>query len=426
MIWMMTMNVKLSNIIAPSFKEVHKALKDEKYTHFFLYGGRGSTKSSFIAIEIILGIMRDPNANAVVLRKVKDTLKDSVFEQLRWAIERLGVQQYWHIPEAMLVLSYIPTGQRIIFRGADKPKKIKSIKFSKGYCKYVWFEECDEFSGMEEIRMINQSLMRGGTKFIIFYSFNPPKIPNSWVNKEVQLVRKDRLCHHSTYLTVPKEWLGEQFFIEAKHLEETSPISYRHEYLGEAVGTGGLIYDNWTEENFNVQPLLANKNYELCIGIDFGWVDPFAMICSLVNTDERMIYIFDEHYERGKTNDEIAKIITHKGYHRSKIYCDAAEPKSIEELRRAGISRVEAAQKGPDSILNGIRYLHQFQIVVHSKCEHTKTEFSNYAWQKDKYGELTGRPGENFNHLLDSLRYSLTGIKNPKTVSVLDINQFNL
>jgi phage terminase large subunit len=234
----------LKSVVAPSFYKVHKDIKQQKHTHYWLGGGRGSTKSSFVAIELILGIMKDPNGNCVVLRKVKDTLKESVFDQLVWAIDVLNVSQYWHIPEAKLVLTYIPTGQQIRFRGADKPKKIKSMKFARGYCKYIWYEEVDEFNGMEEIRMINQSLMRGGEKFTVFYSYNPPKSANNWVNAEVQLTRDDRLFHHSNYLTVPKEWLGEQFIIEAEHLRDTKPTSYQHEYLGEVTGTGGEVFDN--------------------------------------------------------------------------------------------------------------------------------------------------------------------------------------
>lgn len=200
-----TSQVNLSNVIAPSFYDLHWDIHDGLYTHHWLKGGRGSTKSSFTAEEIVIGIMSDPTANAVGLRKVKDTLHDSVYEQIAWAIDALGVDEYWEAKVSPLSFTYKPTGQKIIFRGADKPKKIKSIKFAKGYCKYLWYEELDEFNGMDEIRMINQSLMRGGPKFTVFYTYNPPKSANSWVNTEVQLTRSDRLIHHSTYLTVPRE-----------------------------------------------------------------------------------------------------------------------------------------------------------------------------------------------------------------------------
>ena len=185
--------VKLTNLIAPSFYSVHHSIKRGQYTHYWLKGGRGSTKSSFASIEIIRGIMEDPEANAIGLRKIANTLKDSVFNQLVWAIEQLGVSHLWNIPEAKLELTYNPTGQKIKFRGADKPKSIKSVKFTKGYCKYIWYEEIDQFRGPEEIRTINQSLMRGGELFFIFYTYNPPASQQNWVNKEVIDTRPDKL-----------------------------------------------------------------------------------------------------------------------------------------------------------------------------------------------------------------------------------------
>jgi phage terminase large subunit len=292
---------RLSNVIAPSFYKVHKAIKEKRYTHYWLGGGRGSTKSSFVAIETILGIMSDPEANAVSLRKVKDTLKDSVFEQLQWAIEVLGVGQYWHDSVSPLSLTYIPTGQKIIFRGADKPKKIKSIKFARGYCKFIWYEEVDEFEGMEEIRMINQSLMRGGSSFIVFYSYNPPKSANNWVNAEVQLTRKDRLFHHSNYLTVPREWLGDQFLIEAEHLKETKPTSYQHEYLGEVTGTGGEVFDNVKVRQISDDEISGFFNIKR--GLDFGYaIDPLSYGVMHYDRKKKRLYIFHELFKVGMSN----------------------------------------------------------------------------------------------------------------------------
>ena len=238
--------ISLKKLIAKPFYKVHKDIKQGLHTHCWLKGGRGSTKSSFIAIEIILGMMRDAetgeHTNAVVLRKVATNLKDSVYEQLVWAIEMLGVSHLWEPKVSPLSLTYVPTGQKILFRGADKPKKIKSTKFSKGYCKYIWYEELDEFNGMEEIRSINQSLMRGGEKFVVFIRITPPQSVNSWVNAESQMTRPDRLVHHSTYLDVPREWLGEQFIVEAEHLKATKPDKYKHEYLRSNRNRRGSIY----------------------------------------------------------------------------------------------------------------------------------------------------------------------------------------
>lgn len=237
---------RLTDLIAPSFYQLYGLMKKERYTHYWLKGGRGSTKSSFISIAIVLGIMKHPKTNAVAIRKVGLYLKDSVFEQLNWAIEKLGVSDLWHVKYSPLEMMYIPTGQKILFRGADKPKKLKSTKVSKGYIRYIWYEECDEFNGMEEIRTINQSLMRGGAKFDVFYSYNPPKSQRNWVNAEILEERPDRLVHHSDYTSVPKAWLGEQFIAEAEHLKRSQPAIYAHEYLGEVTGTGGEVFTNVT------------------------------------------------------------------------------------------------------------------------------------------------------------------------------------
>ena len=207
--------IQLSRLIAKSFYEVHKDIWNEKSTHYWLKGGRGSTKSSFVSLEIVLGIMKDNEANGVVLRKIGVHIKDSVFEQIWWAISVLGVEQQWEGKlSSPLEITYKKTGQKILFRRADNPRKIKSIKCRKGYVKYIWYEETDEFSGMAEIRNINQSLMRGGKKFVVFYTYNPPKSKMNWVNKEVERKREDKYIHHSTYEEVPQQWLGEQFFIE--------------------------------------------------------------------------------------------------------------------------------------------------------------------------------------------------------------------
>ncbi|MEH7355081.1 PBSX family phage terminase large subunit [Neobacillus drentensis] len=399
---------KLSNVIAPSFYTVHKYLKEQKYTHFWLGGGRGSTKSSFVAIELILGIMKDPNANAVVLRKVKDTLKESVFDQLVWAIDVLGVDQYWHIPEAKLVLTYIPTGQQIRFRGADKPKKIKSMKFAHGYCKFIWYEEVDEFTGMEEIRMINQSLMRGGQSFIVFYSYNPPKSANNWVNTEVQLTRSDRLFHHSNYLTVPREWLGEQFIIEAEHLKETKPTSYQHEYLGEVTGTGGEVFDNVKIRKISDEEIADFYNVKR--GLDFGYaIDPLSYNVVHYDRKKKQLYIFHELYKVGLSNylayyDYIKK----ENKNNEMVLGDSAEPKSLHELRQYGL-KVRGVKKGPDSVEYGVKFLQSLEAIIIDdlRCPETAREFLTYELDKDANGNFKASFPDKNNHAIDAVRYAL-------------------
>ncbi|KRQ86044.1 Phage terminase large subunit [Caloramator mitchellensis] len=401
------MKIKLSELIAPSFYEIHNDIKNNRYTHYWLKGGRGSTKSSFVSIEIILGIMKDPKANAVVLRKVKETLKDSVFEQLVWAIEKLQVSEYWDIKHNPMELTYIPTGQKILFRGADKPKKIKSTKVSKGYIKFIWYEEVDEFNGIEEIRMINQSLMRGGEKFVVFYTYNPPNSVRSWVNEEVLIDREDRKVHHSTYLTVPKAWLGEQFFIEAEHLKKVNEKAYRHEYLGEVTGTGGEIFTNVTARKITDEEIKIFDRIKR--GIDFGYAgDPFHYTVCHFDKTRRRLYIFYEIHQAGLSNRKAAELIKKENVSNRWITADSAEPKSIDELKEYGL-RVKGAKKGPDSVEYGIKFLQDLEeiIIDPERCPNTLREFLNYELEKDKEGNFKADYPDKNNHSIDAVRYAL-------------------
>ena len=399
--------VRLKDIIAPSFYEVHNDIKKGRHTHYWLKGGRGSTKSSFIAVEIILGIMSDPEANAVALRKVKDTLHDSVYEQLSWAIDTLGVSEYWDNKISPLSFTYLPTGQKILFRGADKPNKIKSIKFAKGYCKYLWYEELDEFNGMEEIRMINQSLMRGGKKFVAFYSYNPPKSVNSWVNTESQLTRPDRLVHHSTYLTVPREWLGEQFIVEAEHLKATKPEAYKHEYLGEITGTGGEVFNNVQIRKISDEEI--EEFYNIKRGLDFGYaIDPLAYNVMHYDRKHKRLYIFHELYKVGLSNRAAYEHIAQENKGNELVYADSSEPKSIHEMRQYGL-RIVGVKKGPDSVEYGIKFLQDLEAIIidDERCPETAREFLTYELEKDAQGNFKASfPDEN-NHTIDAVRYAL-------------------
>lgn len=397
----------LTHVIAPSFYDLHCEIKDDLYTHYFLKGGRGSTKSTFISIEIVLGIMKYPNTHAVVLRKVAANLKDSVYEQLLWAIDALGVGEYWKAKLSPLELVYIPTGQRIIFRGADKPRKIKSIKVKKGYIRYIWFEELDEFYGMEELRVILQSLMRGGHKFDVFYSFNPPKARSSWVNGEVQLTRSDRYVHHSTYLEVPKEWLGEQFVIEAEHLKQIKPEAYDHEYGGEVTGTGGEIFPN-----VQIRPIPDEEIAQFEVirrGMDFGYsIDPFAYNTMHYDRKHKRLYLFFEIYKAGLSNRSAYEQIEKENKNNEMVTADSSEPKSINEMRQYGI-RIRPAKKGPDSVNFGIKFLQSLEAIVIDdiRCPETAREFTNYELEKDANGNFKVDYPDKNNHAIDAVRYGL-------------------
>jgi phage terminase large subunit len=400
--------VKLTSAIAPSFYDIHWDIQDGDHTHYWLRGGRGSTKSSFTAVEIVLGIMGDPLANAVGLRKVKDTLHDSVYEQIAWAIDTaLGVSDYWEAKISPLSFTYLPTGQKILFRGADKPKKIKSIKFAKGYCKYIWYEELDEFTGMDEIRMINQSLMRGGPKFTVFYSYNPPKSANSWVNTEVKLTRSDRLSHHSTYLTVPRDWLGEQFIIEAEHLKVSKPNAYDHEYLGIETGTGGEIFDN--VKTMAISNAMIEEFEVIRRGLDFGYsTDPLAYNVMSYDRKHKRLYIYHELHK--------VRLATHAAYlhiHQENkdneiINADSAEPRTISELVQYGL-RINGVKKGPGSVDYGIKFLQDLESIIidDTRCPETAREFLTYELDKDAHGNFKAGYPDHDNHSIDAVRYGM-------------------
>lgn len=414
----------LKSIIAPSFYSVHRDILSDAHTHYWLNGGRGSTKSSFVSIEIPLGIMRDPEANAVVLRKVGQYLKDSVYEQLLWGIERLGVSHLWQGKLSPLELIYVPTGQRILFRGADRPKKIKSTKVRKGYIKYIWYEETDEFGGMEEIRMINQSLMRGGRKFCVFYTYNPPKSQRNWVNSEVSNIRTDTLAHHSTYQTVPPEWLGTQFLHEAEALKAQNERLYRHEYLGEITGTGGEVFTNLTIRAISDDEVRSFDHIKR--GLDWGYAaDPTAyVVCNLAH---RRLYIFGELYRYGVKYDALVAAIRAENVQNRLISAESADPRSNDELKDRGL-RVQPVRKGPGSVEHGLSWLQNLDEIVIDpvRCPNAKREFYEYEYIPDGNGGFRdGFPDKN-NHTIDAVRYALEDDIGRKTARILNRKEMGI
>lgn len=404
------MKVKLSEVIAPSFYDLHVDIKNNKNTEYILKGGRGSTKSSFASIEIILGMMRDAergeHSNTVALRKVKDTLKDSVYEQLEWAIDILGVTDEWKCTKSPLEITYLPTGQKILFRGADKPKKIKSTKVKKGYIKYIWYEELDEFYGPEEIRTINQSLMRGGNKFVVFYTYNPPKSSRSWVNQEAKIPKPGRKVHHSDYRNVPRSWLGEVFIVEAEHLKNTNEMAYRHEYLGEEVGTGLEVFHNVTLREITDDEIKTFDRIKQ--GLDFGYAaDPVVFEKMHYDKTRRRLYLFYEFSGLQVSNRKLYDNI--KDHLDVTTIADSAEPKSISELRSYGM-KIIGAKKGPDSVDYGIKFLSEEieEIIIDPKrCPRAAKEFINYSLETDRNGEVISEYPDKDNHSIDAVRYAL-------------------
>lgn len=407
--------IRLKNIIAPSFYNVHKLIKQDVYTHYWFKGGRGSTKSSFISLEIVLGMMRDAQqgklTNAVVIRRVKDTLRGSVYEQIQWAIYTLGVQNEWEIPESKLQMTYKPTGQVILFKGADKPKKLKSTKVAKGYIRYVWYEEVDEFEGMDKIRNVNQSLLRGGNTYNVFYSFNPPESQRNWTNMEVIEMREDKFIHHSNYLSVPRTWLGEQFIVEAEHLKKVNPTKYEHDYMGVVTGTGGEVFTNVTVREISNEEI--NRFDRVRRGLDFGYAkDPLSYIVMNYDKTRKRLYIFFEIYKVALGNSKAVELILKENTSNKKVIADSAEPRTINEFKKLGL-KISGARKGPDSVEHGIKFLSEEveEIIIDPiRCPNAKREFLGYELEKDKEGNFKGEYPDKNNHTIDAVRYGMEDV----------------
>ena len=402
-------DILLSEKIGPAFYDIAHDIFHHGHTHYDFSGGRGSLKSSTVSIIVPLLLVSNPGTHALVLRKVANTIRDSVYAQYIWAIGELGMAAYWEAKVSPMELIYKPTGQKIMFRGADDPMKIKSIKVPFGYIAVTHFEEKDQFAGRAEIRNILQSTMRGGSVFWNFESYNPPISRDNWANKDSLEERADRLCHKSTYLQAPPEWLGEQFIDEAEHLKETDERAYQHEYLGIPVGTGGNVFDKLELREITDEEVKSfDRIYQ---GVDFGWFpDPFAFIRLHYDRARETIYLLDEIYQNKLSNEQSAGMIKAKGYTDSYIICDSAEPKSVADFRAMGLP-AKAAVKGPDSVAYGMKWLQRRKIVIdRRRTPHAYDEFVNYEYDRDKDGDfISGYPDEK-NHLIDALRYAVEPI----------------
>lgn len=393
--------------VSSNYAHISVTAMKHLYTHYIAHGGRGSMKSSWVSLMAIRLIMENPEIHGLVLRKVGNTLRDSVYAQYMWAIGQLGVAEYWDPKKNPLDLIYKPTGQKLMFRGADDPMKIKSIKVSFGYIGLTHFEELDQFAGEAEIRNILQSTMRGGSTFWNFESFNPPISRDNWANKNAAEERLDRIVHHSTYLEVDNpEWLGEQFINEADILKARDFKSYQHEYLGIPVGTGGNVFDNIETRRITDDEI---KHFDrIYQGVDWGWFpDPWAFIRVHYDKARETIYIIDEKYVNKFSNEDSAKWIIDSGYNDTWITCDSAEPKSIADYRSFAINAKEAI-KGPGSVDYGMKWLQKRKIVIDkARTPHAYEEFINYEYEKNKDDEwMSGYPDAN-NHLIDAMRYAL-------------------
>nr|DAT95399.1 MAG TPA: terminase large subunit [Caudoviricetes sp.] len=398
--------IRLSEKIGPAFYDVAHDVFLHGHTHYDFSGGRGSLKSSTVSVLVPLLLINNPGTHALVLRKVANTIRDSVYAQYIWAIGELGMAAYWEAKVSQMELIYKPTGQKIMFRGADDPMKIKSIKVPFGYIAVTHFEEKDQFAGRAEIRNILQSTMRGGSKYWNFESYNPPISRDNWANKDSLEERPDRLFHKSTYLQAPPEWLGQQFIDEAEHLKETDERAYQHEYLGIPVGTGGNVFDKLElREITDAEVAAFDHIYQ---GVDWGYFpDPFAFIRLHYDRARETIYLLDEIYENKLSNEQSAQMILRKGYNDVRLICDSAEPKSVADFRAMRLPAFEAI-KGPGSVEYGMKFLQRRTIVIDRKrTPHAYDEFVGYEYERNKDGDIiSGYPDAN-NHLIDAARYAL-------------------
>lgn len=365
-------------------------------------GSRASKKSKTTALWLVVNMMKYPDANALVVRKVYRTLKDSCYTELKWAINRLGVSEYWDAKESPLELTYKPTGQKIYFRGLDDPLKVTSITVEHGYLCWMWIEEAYEILKQEDFDMLDESI-RGEVPDPCFkqitLTFNPWN-ERHWLKGRFFDVEDPEIMAKTTnYLC--NEWLDDSDLKVFETMKKNNPRRYRVAGLGDWGIVEGLIYENWEERAFDVNEIRQRPGIRSVFGLDFGYTnDPSALFCGLVDMAAAEIYVFDEMYARGLTNKAIYNRIVSMGYGKEKIRADSAEPKSIDELRELGLRGIRPARKGRDSVNNGIQFIQGFKIYVHPRCVNFLTEISNYSWDVDKAGLKLNRPIDDFNHCL--------------------------
>lgn len=428
------MSIDVCQHIADVYKPLHADIEANMHQYYNLPGGRGSCKSSFVSLEIVSGIMRDYSgkSNAIVFRRTGNTMRESVFSQIAWAIDTLNVNSYWKGNVSPMQYIFLPTGAQIIFRGLDDASKLKSIKPKKGVFRYVWFEEFSELPGANFTRSVMQSVVRGNGDFTVFRSFNPPLSKSNWANQFIADTDDKAITLHTSYLDVPSEWLGESFIYEAERLKAVNESAYRHEYLGEAVGGGGEVFPN-----IEVRTITDNEISELqyiYAGIDWGFsVDPAVFIRVAYDKKHDAIYFLNEIYKKHISNNELAELIKKHGFDRTGrtrsfygfgetvssaerqvIICDSAEPKSIADLQSAGL-KVLACSKYPGSVLYGVKWLQHRKLIIDPKrTPNAFKEFTQYEYCTTKDGEFLSDVPDKNNHCIDACRYALDRLINSR------------
>lgn len=404
-------SARLSTLVNPCFIDFHKKIKNKEFLRYVLKGGRGSGKSFMISLEIILDVINNP-ITVLCVRKVGNTLYESVYEQLKEAVDVLGVGAYFNFGKSPLKITYLPRGNSIIFRGADDPAKIKSLKVAKFPVATLWIEELAEFKTEEEVSMIENSVLRAelpeGLSYKLFYSYNPPKRKQSWVNKkfESQFISDLTYVHHSTYLDNP--YISQVFKDEADHVKKIQPLKYDWEYLGKAIGSGVVPFDNLVFREIKREEIDNFDNIRQ--GLDWGYAtDPLAMVRIHYDKTRRRIFIFDELYGVKISNRQAANLIKKYKFDDTRIIADSAEPKSIAEVKSYGI-QIVGAEKKPGSVEFGEKWLDDLEAIIidPKRCPNTAKEFENIDYQTDRWGDTIPRLEDKDNHAIDACRYSLS------------------
>lgn len=397
--------IKISEIVGKEYEDFWNF----KGRYRVCKGSRASKKSKTTALFFIFAIMKYPGANLLVIRKVYRTLKDSCFTDLKWAINKLGVEKYWSVKESPLEITYVPTGQKILFRGLDDPLKVTSITVEVGNLCWAWIEEAYEITKESDFNMLDESI-RGIVEEPLFkqitITFNPWNEKHFLKKRFFDVIDENILAKTTNYLC--NEWLDEADKKLFEDMKKNNPRRYQVAGLGNWGIVEGLVYENWEEKEFDYIEVSKRDGVKSVFGLDFGYTnDPSALFCGLVDFKNKTIYVFDEMYRKAMTNKDIASVIIQKGYGKERIIADSAEPKSIDELYGLGLKGIRESRKGKDSINNGIQYIQDYKIIIHPRCTNFLTEISNYMWDKDKFDKTINKPVDDFNHLMDAMRYAL-------------------
>lgn len=403
-----------ARVLGKAFVDINRQIKPN--IEYVFEGGRGGLKSSFVAFKIVELIKNNPQMHACITRQVAGTLKDSVYANMKWAINELGLMEEFECKVSPLEIKYIKTGQTIYFRGLDDETKLKSIKPEFGYIGILWKEEKDQMKGDAQERSVNQSVLRGGDESYDFSSYNPPKSKSNWVNRIKLKPNPKRVIHHSSYLEAPAEWLGQKFIDDAAHLKEINPEAYEHEYLGVPNGDGGNVFEYLEIRDITDEEI--SHMDRIFAGVDYGWYpDAFCYLRTYYDSAREKIYLIDELYVNKWSNSKTADWIKKKGYDDYTMICDSAEPKSVNDFRDAGLP-ARGAIKGPGSIEYGFKFLQTKTLVIDPKrTPNAYKEITEYEYDRDKEGNvISGYPDGN-DHAISALRYAYEPLFNRRGYS---------